>query len=157
MYVYFAAYHSPASTILMIKSTPVHLEQIFRSDFFSVEMDQTLSLVKTVWLRGVTDGELKEAAMQLREILESNKVDLLLTNAQNLNSLSQDSKEWLSTCYYNLLSGTGIKKMARILPTNLFRHIALEAVITRADAICQLKYEVKNFSSEHEGLRWLLG
>lgn len=140
----------------MIKSTSVQLEQLYHSDFFLIEIDRTLSLVKTAWQRDVTEQELKEAAMQLKDVLETNKVELLLANAQNLNALTPESKEWLSTYYYNLLSSTGIKKMARILPTNLFRQLPLEAVITRADALSQLKYEVKNFSSETEGLRWLL-
>lgn len=140
----------------MVSPAMLTFEEIYRTGFFLIELDSSNSLIRTTWLSEVSHDELVDAALSLRDKLVEHKIEKLLANAQNLNALTSQSKEWLSTNYYNLLSSTGIKKMARILPTNLFRQLPLEAVITRADAISQLKYEARNFSSEAEGLQWLL-
>ncbi|WP_439880749.1 hypothetical protein ACSX1A_16540 [Pontibacter sp. MBLB2868] len=132
------------------------LETIYTSEFFKIEVDTAKALAKTEWLRHVTDEELKEGAMQLKQVLINHEIEMVLANAKKLSALKTESKEWLATFYYNTLSQTPVKKLARILPANLFHHIALESVMTRAEAMVHLNYSFKNFAEEEEALNWLL-
>ncbi|GGK85355.1 hypothetical protein ACD591_20075 [Rufibacter glacialis] len=57
--------------------------------------------------------------------------------------------------FYGLLSQTRLKKLARVLPDNLFHQLGLESVVTRAQTTGTVKFEVRNFSQETEAAQWL--
>ena len=78
-----------------------------------------------------------------------------LGNAQAFTTLSTEAKEWMSTTFYQLLSQTNLKKLARVLPSDLFYKLALESVVTRAELLGNTKFEVKNFTNDQEALTWL--
>lgn len=92
---------------------------------------------------------------KLYEVLRDTQVERAVANAQSLASLTPETKEWMATKFYELLSRTNLKKLARVLPDTLFYRIALESVVTRAEAGGYTKFEVKNFSDQEEALRWL--
>ncbi|WP_228466578.1 hypothetical protein [Adhaeribacter swui] len=79
-----------------------------------------------------------------------------LANAQAFTTLSPEAKQWMATTFYQLLSQTHLKKLARVLPSSLFHRLALESVVTRAEALDVTKFDVQNFAQEPEALSWLL-
>lgn len=80
----------------------------------------------------------------------------MLMNAEDVSVISPITKDWLSNIYYDLFSHTSLKKMARVMPDDLFKRLAMVSVVTRADAAEELTYEIRDFASEEEAVRWLL-
>ena len=72
-----------------------------------------------------------------------------------MGAINAASKEWMSNVFFDLLSRTHLKKLARVLPDTLFHRIALESVVTRAEALGMTSYMVKNFLTQEEALSWL--
>lgn len=113
------------------------------------------NLLKSKWLRPVSTEEMIEGGTKLFEVLRDTKVEKGVADATVLSSLSAESKEWMSSKFYELLSQTQLKKLARILPNTLYTRIALESVVTRAEAFGVTKFDVKSFTAVDEALAWL--
>ncbi|MBB6609673.1 hypothetical protein H7F15_01350 [Pontibacter sp. Tf4] len=129
---------------------------VFLSDDFKIEADDALSYVRTEWLRPLTDEQFKTETMRAYDVIAARAAELVLVNAQQVSVLGPETKDWLSNTYYNLFSQTPLRRMARVMPDNLFKKLALASVVARADATGLLNYEIEDFTSEEEALRWLL-
>lgn len=113
------------------------------------------NLLKSVWLRPASEEEIRTGGMKLYEVLRDTKVECVMANATLLGVLTAASKEWLATKFYEMLSQTNLKKLARVLPEMVYHRIALESVVTRAEAMGTISFLVKNFSSKEDAMRWL--
>lgn len=127
----------------------------YDSSYYRIEVDVNQNLLKSKWLRPVSTEEMIEGGTKLFEVLRDTKVEKGVADATVLSSLSAESKEWMSSKFYELLSQTQLKKLARILPNTLYTRIALESVVTRAEAFGVTKFDVKSFTAVDEALAWL--
>lgn len=128
----------------------------YLSEFYKIEVDLEGNLVRSEWLRHVTDEELITGATKLYEALRDSKVERSIANGQLLETLNTRAKDWMSYEFYELLSQTNLKKLARVLPTRVYHQLALESVVTRAEALGKTRFLVKNFSDKDKALTWLL-
>lgn len=133
-----------------------HLSIVYDSDNFRIAADDTLAFVRTEWLRPLTDKEFKAEAMRAYKVIAERNAVIVLVNAQQVSILGPETKDWLSNTYYSLFSDTEVQKMARVMPDNLFKKLALTSVLTRVNATGNLSYLIQDFASEDEAVRWLL-
>ncbi|WP_299706549.1 hypothetical protein [uncultured Pontibacter sp.] len=131
------------------------LETLYQNDLSRIAIDRANKVISNTWLRPVGHEEMVQTAQKINEFLHENKADKLLLSALEIGKLLPHTKEWLSTTYYKSLSELGIKKLARVLPENVFNRLSFEAVMTRAEALGAVNFEVKNFTSEAAALLWL--
>jgi hypothetical protein len=130
---------------------------LYKSDFYEITADSVSEIIRTNWLRPVTKEEMIEGGTKLHDLLLETQFKKVLANGQKLKWLDVETKEWMSTKFYELLSETPLEKIARVLPSNLFFQLALESVATRADALGIVKFQFKNFQHDAPALRWLKG
>lgn len=128
---------------------------VYESDFYRIEIDPEGDLLRSEWLRTVTQEEMIAGGTKLFEALRDSGITRAVANAQRLGMLDQATKEWMSTQFYVLLSHTPLQKLARVLPESLFSRLGLEAVATRADASHVNTFRYKNFLNPHEALQWI--
>ncbi len=133
------------------------LETIYQNDVSRIAIDRRHGLLTNTWLRPVEHSEMEQTARRLSKLMLDNNADKLLLNAQAIGKLLPHTKEWLSTVYYKSLSDMGVKKLARVLPENVFNRLTFESVMTRAEALGAVDYEVRNFTDNIDALRWLRG
>ncbi|OKL41742.1 hypothetical protein [Pontibacter flavimaris] len=128
----------------------------YHSDFYKIEVDEARKLLKAVWLRPVSAEEAVLGGTRLYEVLRDTGMELAIADARVITTLSSDTKDWLSSQFYKLLSDTKLKRLARVVPSALYAKVAVESVVTRAEALGVTRFEVKNFSSPGEALSWLM-
>ena len=128
---------------------------VYESAFYRIEVDLDANMLRSMWLRPADDVELKTGGTRLYEALRDTGVERAVANAEHMGALNATSKEWMSTVFFALLSQTRLKKLARVLPDTLFHRIALESVLTRAEALGMTSFMVKNFLTQEEALSWL--
>ncbi|PVY40386.1 hypothetical protein [Pontibacter virosus] len=133
------------------------LETLYQNDISRIAADREHGILANTWLRPVEHNEMVQTAEKLSQLLQDSEADKLLLNALVIGKLLPHTKEWLSTTYYKSLSDLGVKKLARVLPENVFNRLSFEAVITRAEALGALSFEVRNFTNDADALRWLRG
>jgi beta-glucosidase/6-phospho-beta-glucosidase/beta-galactosidase len=134
----------------------LQLTSVYESGKFRIETDESQAYVRTEWLLPVSDDQFKAEALKAYEVIAKQKADKVLINAEQVSILGPETKDWLSNTYYSLFSDTRVRKMARVMPDNLFKKLALTSVITRANALSDLSYTIQDFASEDEAVRWLL-
>lgn len=132
------------------------LTKLYESDDLRIEVADSLALIRTEWLRPLPGDRFMTEAMHAYEIIAGRKAEKVLVNSQQASILDPETKDWLSNTYYSLFSHTALKKMARVMPDNLFKKLALASVVARADAAGEISYDIRDFASEDEALRWLL-
>jgi hypothetical protein len=128
---------------------------VYESDFYKIEVNPEGNLLYSEWLRHVTEEELIAGGTKLYEALRDSKIENALANGQILGSLNAGAKDWMASEFYELLSQTNLKKLARILPVNVFHQLALESVITRAEGLGMIRFQVKNFNNKQDAINWL--
>jgi hypothetical protein len=128
----------------------------YSSDFYRIEADKEQNILVSKWLRAVTHDELITGGTKLYEALLETRIERTCANAQALGALNATSKDWMANEFYELLSLTNLKKLARIMPSSVFHQLALESVMTRAEAMGKARFEVRNFSDPDEAMAWLL-
>ena len=128
---------------------------VYESAFYRIEVDLDANMLRSMWLRPADEAELKTGGTRLYEALRDTGVERAVANAERMGAISAASKEWMSTVFFALLSQTRLKKLARVLPATLFHRIALESVVTRAEALGMTPFMVKNFLTQKEALSWL--
>jgi hypothetical protein len=131
------------------------LETLFINDASSITIDRDNRLITNTWLRPVTHQEMLQTSNRLYQFLQETKSDKLLLNALQAGTLQPETKEWLSTTFYRSLSELKLQKLARVLPVNLFNKLSFEAVLTRAEALGAIHFEVRNFTNEQAAAQWL--
>lgn len=129
----------------------------YKSDFYIIEVDLEGNLLRSEWLRPVTDTELISGGTKLYEALRDTKVERAIATAKSMGALGAKAKDWMSMEFYEMLSQTNLKKLARVLPDSVFHKLALESVISRAEALGKTRFDVKSFNDNDEALTWLLG
>jgi len=127
------------------------------SDYYKIVSDPENDMLRAEWLRSVNKEEMVAGGTMLYQVLKDTGITRAVANAQRLVLLDSDTKSWMSTNFYTLLSQTSLRKLARVLPSNLFSKLALESVATRADALNTTKFVYKNFDTEEKAMEWLLG
>lgn len=133
------------------------LETLYQNDLSRIARDREHGILANTWLRPVEHNEMLQTADMISRLLQESEVDKLLLNALVIGKLLPHTKEWLSTTYYKSLSDLGVKKLARVLPENVFNRLSFEAAMTRAEAMGALAFEVRNFTNDADALRWLRG
>ncbi|NEM97075.1 hypothetical protein [Pontibacter burrus] len=128
----------------------------YASDFYRIEVDLKGNLMHSEWLRHVTDDELITGGTKLYEALRDYKVERAIANGKILGALGPKAKDWMANEFYELLSQTNLKKLARVLPDSVFHKLSLESVISRAEAQGKTRFEVKSFSDLEVAMKWLL-
>lgn len=128
----------------------------YETDFYKIEVNLEGNLLYSEWLRHVSEDELITGGTKLYEVLRDTKIERALANGQAIGALTPNAKEWMSIEFYELLSQTNLKRLARIMPVSVFHQLALESVITRAEALGKTRFQVKNFSDKEEGMKWLI-
>lgn len=129
---------------------------LYASDFYVIEIDTEKNVLKSKWLRPANYEEVRAGGTMLYEILRDTDSELVVANAQLLRTLDKESKEWMSSALYEMLSQTKLKRIARVLPNNVFSKLALESVATRAEAAGKTKFEFRNFELQQEAEKWLV-
>ncbi|WP_162428180.1 hypothetical protein [Pontibacter pudoricolor] len=134
----------------------LQLTTVYSSDNFKIEADDGLAYVRTEWLRPLNDDQFVAETMRAYDVITEKQAERVLVNAQQVSVLGPETKDWLSNTYYSLFSRTSLKKMARVMPDNLFKKLALASVVARADAAGEISYQIQDFASEDEAVHWLL-
>jgi len=129
---------------------------VYESYGLKIEVADSYRLVRTEWLHPMPDEQFMTEAMQAHAYIKERNAEKVLVNSQQASILGPDTKDWLSNTYYSLFSHTSLKKMARVMPDNLFKKLALASVVARADAAGEISYEIQDFASEEAAMRWLL-
>lgn len=129
---------------------------LYASDFYIIEIDTETNVLKSKWLRSATYEEVKAGGTKLYESLLDTDAELVVANAALLRTLDSETKEWLAVSFYELLSQTKLKRIARVLPENVFSKLALESVATRAEAAGITKFDFRNFVEQQEAEQWLV-
>lgn len=129
---------------------------VYSTEFYKIDVDLKGNLMRSEWLRHVSDDELISGATKLYEALREHKVERAIANGKVLGALGPKAKDWMANEFYELLSQTNLKKLARVLPDSVFHKLSLESVISRAEAQGKTRFEVKSFSESEVALKWLL-
>ena len=129
---------------------------VYSTDYYKIEVDLKGNLMRSEWLRHVSDDELISGATKLYEALREHNTERAIANGKLLGALGPKAKDWMANEFYELLSQTNLKKLARVLPDSVFHKLSLESVISRAEAQGKTRFEVKSFSDSEVALKWLL-
>jgi hypothetical protein len=96
---------------------------------------------------------------QMKDVLEGHFMDIyrryhsakVLVDSTRMSGSFNEANDWLATVYMPGLIQLGLKKVAIILPHNIFAQMAVDDWDRKIDGFVS-----RNFGSVNEGLTWLM-
>ena len=101
----------------------------------------------------MTDEEYKQLATKLAEVYEEYKPQIVLVRHQDFNFLiTPEIQEWINKNVISKLKEAGTKKVAFIVPQDIFAQVSVEQTVSDRN----LPFEKRFFEDEDSAMKWLL-
>lgn len=126
------------------------------TDYTSLELSaQTGGCLSSTWLRSVSSQEYRMALLQQQEIILQHEVKYWLIDSRALSGITFPDQQWLGRQLIPVLLQSKLRKVARVVNTDVFTYIAFEEQIRKVKRKYNFKTAIEQFSSPEAAKNWL--
>ncbi|MFC6996846.1 hypothetical protein [Rufibacter roseus] len=118
-----------------------------------VEIDEKSSVIILHWSNKFTVEEFRQACLWCLERVTALKIKFWLADSSNIARLETENQKWTSGFLLPKLSEVGLKKMALVIPEDLYSHLAISTIIVEAKD--NIQFDTHYFVKVEEALAWL--
>ena len=128
--------------------------KILDNDFVKVEYDKQTEIISLTWLVTPTSEEIRIGLNAGRDFVKDNNVTKWIGDTTHLGVIADEDLEWINTKWFPTLLQAGIKKMAVILPNNVFGQMNVEDIMGTVDT--STGFESRYFDGIEDATNWIL-
>lgn len=132
----------------IIVDTPTHYE----TDFIKITYVPEKKRFEEVWKEYAEDEDIQLAKLREIEILKSFKIDTYLSDMLSFKGASPEIQLWVNEVWFKLAFEAGLRKLAMILPPDIYAVFSLENAISGEFA---MKLQAGKFENFFECDLWL--
>lgn len=107
------------------------MEEIFKNEIISVKHDRDNALLEVDWSEqcgNLLDEDYDKELKKIHTAAQINSSDYLLVNLNDCMYVETDQQHrWTENTIFSQYSDIGAKKIAFVVPENLFAHVSFEA------------------------------
>jgi hypothetical protein len=132
------------------------MKEIFKNDIVTIKHDQENSFLEVHWsdqCGNLLDDDYNKELNKIHTAAKINSSDYVLVNLNACEYIEPDQHHrWTENTIFSEYSDIGAKKMAFVVPDNLFAQVSFEANhMSLSDADMQIQY----FRDEDKARLWL--
>ena len=118
-----------------------------------IEIDEKSSAVILHWSNEFTSEQYRQGCTSGLETVTALKLKYWLADTSKFARLQPKDQKWTSEVLFPELSRVGLKKMAVVIPEDLYSHLAISTIIVEAkDAT---KFDTHYFVKEEDAMAWI--
>lgn len=123
--------------------------------FISIQRDPTNKVLLTKWLRAVNSQEYRESILSFYRFLKNEGVLYWVVDITRTASPDMHDQKWTTNLLGPGICETNLKKIAVILPDDLFLEVVSEKMAEEVLRLCGMQVEIAFFGDYGEAFDWL--
>ncbi|GAB3818636.1 hypothetical protein GCM10028895_16110 [Pontibacter rugosus] len=124
-------------------------------EYLSVQLREEESLLTLNWLRSVSSEEYRHGLCFIKDLIIHKKISLWLVDSRKLTHVTFEDQQWLNRTLIPLLLSSRLRRIARVVQSDVFIYISFEQQITKAQKEYTIGTAIEQFTSEEAALSWL--
>ncbi|AMM52558.1 hypothetical protein TH61_17110 [Rufibacter sp. DG15C] len=135
-----------------------HLQQVFKDDLISIQIDKDLSLLYVEWFKHPQSSEFREVYQRLADIILGSQVKYWLSDARAIHYLELGDQNWIIKEMAPLLKQSKLLKFARLITKEGMEMMDVVRLYDQLEhnpeLVVKTKFEL--FNNSEDALEWLL-
>lgn len=128
--------------------------EILNEDYVKIDFDNETEILSLTWLLNPTSEEIRSGLNTGSDFVKENGVKKWIGDTNLLGVIAEEDMEWINNEWFPSLLAAGIKKMAVILPDNVFGQMNVEDIMGTVDT--STGFESRYFDNVEEATSWIL-
>jgi hypothetical protein len=122
----------------------------------NIELNPKYQLVQSQWLRAVDSIEYRKYTKKTCDTIEVNSVVWWLADLTKLSSPNMVDQKWTAELVGKRMSGTRLRKIALVLPDDLFLEVVVEKIGEQVERLTKNQIQIAYFNCYAAAFEWLL-
>ena len=121
-----------------------------------IELNSDYNLVQSQWLRAVDSSEYRKYLKRTCHAIKINSVVYWLADLTRLSSPNMIDQKWTAELVGKLISGTHLRRIALVLPDDLFLEVVIEKIGEQVVRKTKNQIQIAYFNTHESAFQWLL-
>lgn len=114
------------------------------------------TLLRSHWVRAVNSCEYRQSITAACQMFRSTGASSWLADARTLSSPNMTDQNWTAGLLGRCLPNTNMRKIAIILPDDLFLEVVAEKIAAQIERMTPSHIQINHFAHEQLALCWLV-
>ena len=123
--------------------------------YFHISYNSKQNLLSSHWLRVVNSAEYRQALIKSCKQLQESKAMCWLVDFNNFSTPNMSDQRWTIDLLSHSLPQTKLRKLALVLPDNLFLEVVLEKLSNSLLNMPNIKVQIAHFADPNTAQQWL--
>jgi len=93
----------------------------------------------------------QESMTRISDLIAEKKISKWVAEVSGFGVVSKENKEWVNTCWFPTVIGAGLRRMAVVLPTNIFGKMSAQEVLAKVTE----DVHIKHFDNLDQAKEWI--
>ncbi len=126
---------------------------LFERPYLTVAYDEELNCIQQNWKGFAKSHDFREGILKSVEFLEEKQADKILSNTKEFSVVKKEDTDWVAKEITPILVEKGMRKMAFIVPSNVFTQVSVNNFKDEANKIVSICY----FDDVQKAKDWMAG
>lgn len=124
--------------------------------YIDIQYNPNLQLVQCQWLRSLSSVEYRKGMQYVCSFIEKNPTVSWIIDATRLIAPNMSDQKWTSEILGHCISKVKLRKIALILPDDLFSEVVAEKINLKVMQMISDPIKIMCFNDFEKGMNWVL-
>ena len=120
--------------------------------FLKIEVDEKNATIIMTWNGKFTSEQYREATRKCLETVKQYNLKNWLADTSGIDEIKPQDQDWTNENILFPISNLGVKKVALIIPENVYNHLAISSMMVRGKS--KFRFQSQYFVHKKEALQW---
>ncbi len=128
--------------------------KVLNNDYVNVEYNDQTEVITLTWLDNPTSEEIRTGLNAGRDFVKENSLKKWIGDTKLLGAIGDEDLDWINNSWFPTLLEAGIRKMAVIIPENVFGQMCVEDIMGTVDT--STGFVSRYFDNVEDATTWIL-
>lgn len=120
--------------------------------FLKIEVDENSATIIMTWDGKFTSAQYREATRKCVETVKEHDLKNWLADTSRIDEIKAQDQDWTNENVLFPISALGVKKVALIIPENVYNHLAISSIMVKGQS--KFRFRSQYFVHRKEALEW---
>lgn len=124
---------------------------LFERPYVTLELDEPLKCLTQRWKGFAKSEQFREGINKSLEFFQQKQIDKIISDTQNAALVKKEDTDWVATVITPKMMQHGLRRMAFIVPTNVFTQMSVDNFKSEAKGGVRIQY----FDNYEKAKEWI--
>lgn len=120
--------------------------------FLKIEVDENTATLIMSWDGKFSSAQYREATLNCVEAVKQFQIRSWLADTSKIDEIKAEDQDWTNENVLIPISDLGVKKVAIIIPENVYNHLSISAIMVKGKS--RFRFESQLFVHKKEAVDW---